>query len=61
MRLSGRPAEAIRYLQERLRITDDQRDTVRTELALALQAAGLAPSGKPGKGPKPGKGHRDDG
>jgi serine/threonine-protein kinase len=38
LRLAGKPAEAIPYLQRRMRI-DNQRDVVRRELAAARAAA----------------------
>jgi len=47
---SGRSAEAIPYLEERLRISDDRRPIVEQELAAAQAAAGGAT--KPGKEPK---------
>jgi serine/threonine-protein kinase len=40
LRLAGRPAEAIPYLQERLRISNYKRGIVRKELATAQQQAG---------------------
>ncbi|WP_228431283.1 serine/threonine-protein kinase [Baekduia soli] len=60
LRLSGRPAEAIPLLQERLRISNDQRGTVEKELRTAQRLAGQDPAGTPpgrakGKG-KDGKG-----
>jgi serine/threonine-protein kinase len=66
--LAGRPAEAIPYLQERLKISDYKRDIVEAELAKAQQAAGGGPADETGgakadgatfKGPGKGKGkHR---
>jgi serine/threonine-protein kinase len=54
LRLAGRPAEAIPYLQERLRISDYKRGIVEQELRTAeAQASGGA---KPGKGKGKGKG-----
>lgn len=40
LRLAGRPAEAVPYLEERLRISDYKRAIVEAELRTALQAAG---------------------
>ena len=45
LRRSGRPAEAIPYLQERLAVTDFKRDVVRLELAAARQDAGQPADG----------------
>jgi serine/threonine-protein kinase len=45
LRLAGRPADAIPYLQERLRISDYKRDVVERELRTAQAAAGVTPSG----------------
>ena len=42
--LAGRPAEAIPYLQERLKISDYKRGIVENELKAARKAAGTAPS-----------------
>jgi serine/threonine-protein kinase len=65
LRLAGRPAEAIPYLQERLRISDYKRGIVEKELATAQQAAGTtgatattgkAKKAKPGKGDKQARG-----
>ena len=59
LRLAGRPADAIPYLQERLRISGYKRDVVELELRTALAAAGVTPTagtastkgrGGPGKG-----------
>jgi serine/threonine-protein kinase len=66
LRLAGRPAEAIPLLQRRLQ-NPDQRGEVEAELAQAKAAAGdrgvdTGPgrgAGKPGKGPKRGKGKKD--
>jgi serine/threonine-protein kinase len=44
LRLSGHPAEAIPYLQERLRISNYKRAVVRKELRTARQQAGQAQS-----------------
>ena len=65
LRLAGRPAEAIPILERRLQF-GDQRDVVQRELDAARRAAGVSPApnpaptpaapGKPGKGPKHGKG-----
>jgi serine/threonine-protein kinase len=57
--LAGRPAEAIPYLQERLRISDYKRDVVEAELRKAQQAAGQATDGTGANGATsgPGKGH----
>ena len=49
LRLAGRPEEAIKLLEERLRFPD-QREAVLAELAAAQQAAGGAPP-PPGEGP----------
>jgi eukaryotic-like serine/threonine-protein kinase len=68
LRLAGQPQDAIPILEQRLQFRD-QTGVVSRELALAQEAAGVAPSGgtavpddngssggvKPGKGPKPGK------
>jgi serine/threonine-protein kinase len=51
LRLAGRPAEAIPYLQERLRISDYKRGIVEQELRTAQQQAGQAPAAG-GKGDK---------
>jgi serine/threonine-protein kinase len=58
LRLAGRPAEAIPYLQERLRISDYKRGIVEQELKTAQAAAGVTPTATAGhKGKdKPGKG-----
>ncbi|HEU4976884.1 MAG TPA: serine/threonine-protein kinase [Baekduia sp.] len=40
LRLGGRPDEAIPYLQERLQVSDNQRGTVKKELAAAERDAG---------------------
>jgi eukaryotic-like serine/threonine-protein kinase len=59
LRLAGRPAEAIPYLEERLRRSAYKRGIVEQELRTAQAAAGVAPttSGKPaGKGKGKGKG-----
>jgi eukaryotic-like serine/threonine-protein kinase len=61
--LAGRPAEAIPYLQERLRISDYKRDVVEAELRKAQAAAGQAtdpaaadnPAAGPGKAKVHGK------
>jgi serine/threonine-protein kinase len=54
LRLSGRPGEAIPYLEERLQISDDRDAIVQRELDAARAAAG----GSTGAGPGPrGKGH----
>jgi eukaryotic-like serine/threonine-protein kinase len=45
LRLAGRPADAIPYLQERLEISDYERGTVERELRTAQQAAGQATTG----------------
>jgi eukaryotic-like serine/threonine-protein kinase len=50
LRLSGRPADAIPFLQERLRISDYKRGVVRNELALAREQAGVAPRPANGNG-----------
>jgi serine/threonine-protein kinase len=58
LRLAGRPAEAIPYLQERLRISDYKRGVVEQELRTAQQAAGQDPTARAGaaKGKAKGKG-----
>jgi tetratricopeptide (TPR) repeat protein len=58
LRLAGQPQAAIPILQQRLQYAD-QRDVVRRELALALQAAGVgAPRSGPAKpAPARGQGH----
>ena len=45
LRLIGRPAEAIPFLEERLEVSDYKRGVVRRELALARQQAGQPASG----------------
>ncbi len=45
LRLIGRPAEAIPFLEERLEVSDYKRGVVRRELALARQQAGQPVSG----------------
>jgi serine/threonine-protein kinase len=47
LRLSGRPADAIPYLQERLQVSNYKRGVVEKELRTAQQQAGQKPS-KPG-------------
>jgi eukaryotic-like serine/threonine-protein kinase len=47
LRLSGRPADAIPYLQERLQVSNYKRGIVEKELRTAQQQAGQKPS-KPG-------------
>jgi hypothetical protein len=54
LRLSGSPAAAIPYLQERLRISDFKKAKVQRELDLAQ--AGVT-GGTGGGDTKPGKGH----
>ncbi|HXS43853.1 MAG TPA: tetratricopeptide repeat protein, partial [Solirubrobacteraceae bacterium] len=39
LRLAGRPAEAIPYLEERLRVSSNQRPVVERELAIARRQA----------------------
>jgi serine/threonine-protein kinase len=56
LRLSGSPAAAIPYLQERLRISDFKRGEVQRELELASRQAGVTGPTGGGDG-KPGKGH----
>jgi serine/threonine protein kinase len=48
LRLSGRPADAIPYLQERLQVSNYKRGVVEKELRTAQQQAGQKPS-KPGE------------
>jgi eukaryotic-like serine/threonine-protein kinase len=56
LRLAGRPAEAIPYLEERLRISDFKRGEVQGELAAARQATGAPAGGEAeGKGKAKGK------
>src|SRR4051794_522716 len=55
LRLAGRPAEAIPYLQERLQISDYARSTVERELRTAQQQAGQGASVTPGHGKGKGK------
>jgi serine/threonine-protein kinase len=65
--LAGRPAEAVPYLQERLRISGYKRGIVAAELKRAQEAAGSAgassgegvagPGGATAAGPGKGKGH----
>ncbi|WCB93716.1 serine-threonine kinase [Baekduia alba] len=50
LRLAGRPADAIPYLQERLRISDYKRGIVEKELATAQSAAGVPATGASAKG-----------
>ena len=61
LRATGHPADAIPLLEERLRISDNQRPAVKKELAAARAAAGQGGSsgGGGGKGDKrgPGSGH----
>ena len=47
LRLSGRPADAIPFLQERLQVSNYKRGIVEKELKTAQQQAGQKPS-KPG-------------
>jgi tetratricopeptide (TPR) repeat protein len=54
--LAGRPAEAIPYLQERLKISSYKRGIVQAELQKAQQGAGQTPTG-PGNGKGKAKGH----
>jgi tetratricopeptide (TPR) repeat protein len=54
LRLSGRPAEAIPYLQERLRISSDRRSIIERELAAARAATGDSSTAGPGRGGKSG-------
>jgi serine/threonine-protein kinase len=56
LRLSGSPAAAIPYLQERLRISDFKKGEVQRELDLASRQAGITGPTGGGDG-KPGKGH----
>jgi serine/threonine-protein kinase len=44
LRLAGRPADAIPYLEERLRISGYKRDIVARELRTAQTAAGMTPT-----------------
>jgi eukaryotic-like serine/threonine-protein kinase len=46
LRLSGRPAEAVPLLEERLRVSANQRGVVERELARARAQAGGAPAGQ---------------
>jgi serine/threonine-protein kinase len=50
LRRSGRPAEAIPYLEERLAVSDFKRNVVRLELAAARQDAGQPVDAGDGKG-----------
>jgi predicted Zn-dependent protease len=52
---SGRPADAIPVLQDRLRRFHNQDDVVRALLARAQQAAGQAPGSGNGNGKAKGK------
>ena len=45
---SGKPADAIPYLQERLQVSNDRRALVQSKLDQAQAAAGQTPS-QPGK------------
>ncbi|HWH94171.1 MAG TPA: tetratricopeptide repeat protein, partial [Baekduia sp.] len=54
LRLAGRPAEAIPYLEERLRISGYKRDVVEQELRTAQQAAGMTPTADSGKATRKG-------
>ena len=47
LRLSGRPADAIPFLQERLQVSNYKRGIVEKELKTAQQQAGQKPT-KPG-------------
>lgn len=58
LRLAGRPAEAVPFLQERLQISDYKRGIVQQELRTAQEAAGLATTSSAGKGK--GKGGKKD-
>jgi serine/threonine-protein kinase len=60
LRRSGRPAEAIPYLEERLAISDFKRDVVRLELAAARQDAGRPADGGAAKGKDKNKGDGDE-
>jgi eukaryotic-like serine/threonine-protein kinase len=55
LRQSGRPAEAIPYYLERLRVSDFERGVVEAALRAAQQAAGLAPAKGDGHGKDHGK------
>ena len=57
LRLAGRPADAIPYLQERLSISDYKRGIVEKELATAQAAAGQPPTASGAKVPGQGHGH----
>ncbi|HEU4978757.1 MAG TPA: serine/threonine-protein kinase [Solirubrobacteraceae bacterium] len=59
LRRSGRPAEAIPYYEERLRISSFERGVVLAGLQAAERAAGVLPAQPPGhdKGGGHGKGH----
>jgi serine/threonine-protein kinase len=56
LRLGGRPADAIPYLQERLEVSDNQRPAVESELAAACAAAGQD-CGSTSSGPGGGRGN----
>jgi serine/threonine-protein kinase len=61
LRLTGRPADAIPFLRERLRISDFRRDDVVRELAIARREAGVAPAPSRGNGHGANKGDGGDG
>lgn len=50
LRMSGRPAEAIPLLEERLRVSNYKRGVVARELALARRQAGAPSTGQRGRG-----------
>jgi serine/threonine protein kinase len=53
LRLAGRPADAIPYLQERLKLSSYKRGIVEQELKTAQAAAGQAPAKQHGPAKKP--------
>jgi serine/threonine-protein kinase len=61
LRLAGRPAEAIPYLEERLRISDYKRGVVENELRTAQAEAGQTPTASAGKKAKKDKGSQGQG
>jgi serine/threonine protein kinase len=65
LRQSGRPGDAIPFLEERLEVSDYKRGVVKQELERAREQAGqgaaAGPSATPGNGPKPGEADRGKG
>jgi serine/threonine protein kinase len=59
LRLTGRPAEAVPLLEERLQVSDYKRGVVQRELALARRSAGTGGAGA--QGDRAGRGDRRSG